>query len=93
VTNWFSSPAYWYVIGFGGQIAFASRFIVQWLMSERQGRVVIPGVFWVLSLAGGAALFVYAMHKRDPVFALGQGLGLVAYARNLVLHRRAPDSR
>ena len=88
--NWFYSPASWYVIGFGGQLAFASRFIVQWLASERRQRVVIPGVFWVLSLAGGIALFVYALHKRDPVFALGQGLGLVVYVRNLMLHRRTP---
>ena len=88
--NWFDSPAYWYVIGFGGQIAFATRFIVQWLASERKQRVVIPGIFWFLSLAGGMALFVYALHKRDPVFAIGQGLGLVVYARNLALHRRTP---
>ena len=92
MTNWFNSPACWYVIGFGGQLAFASRFIVQWLMSERKGRVVIPGVFWYLSLVGGLALFVYALHKRDPVFAVGQGLGLLVYVRNLILNRRAPDT-
>ena len=88
MSHWFDSPTYWYVVGFGGQFAFASRFIVQWLMSERRGRVVIPGAFWYLSLVGGAALFVYALHRRDPVFAVGQGLGLVVYVRNLVLHRR-----
>ena len=40
--SWFNSPAYWYVIGFGGQIAFSARFIVQWIVSERRRRVVIP---------------------------------------------------
>lgn len=90
MTNWFDSPVYWYIIGFGGQLAFGARFVVQWLASERKKQVVIPGVFWVLSLAGGVALLIYAVHKRDPVFAIGQGLGLVVYARNLVLHRRAP---
>jgi lipid-A-disaccharide synthase-like uncharacterized protein len=89
MTNWFEAPAYWYVIGFGGQLAFASRFLVQWLVSERNRRVVIPVLFWYLSLVGGSALFAYALHKRDPVFALGQGLGLVVYARNLMLHRRS----
>jgi lipid-A-disaccharide synthase-like uncharacterized protein len=88
MTHWFDSPTYWYVVGFGGQIAFGARFVVQWLMSERKGRVVIPGVFWVLSMAGGVALFVYALHRRDPVFAVGQGLGLFVYGRNLALHRR-----
>ena len=90
MTNWFGSPLPWYVIGFGGQLAFASRFIVQWFVSERKQRVVIPELFWYLSLVGGLALLAYALHRRDPVFALGQGLGLVVYARNLMLHRRSP---
>lgn len=89
MTHWFDSPTYWYIVGFGGQIAFGSRFVVQWLVSEKRRRVVIPVVFWYLSLAGGVALFAYALHRRDPVFAVGQGLGLVVYVRNLMLHRRA----
>ncbi len=91
--RWFDSPAYWYVIGFGGQAAFAARFLVQWLMSERERRVVVPPAFWYLSLVGGAALLVYAIHKRDPVFAIGQGAGLLVYARNLMLHRGAAATR
>jgi len=86
--NNLSSPvAAWYVIGFLGQITFGSRFFVQWIASERARRVIIPKVFWYLSLLGGMALFAYALHRRDPVFAVGQGLGLVVYTRNLVLHR------
>ena len=91
MTHWFSSPAYWYVIGFGGQLAFGSRLLVQWLASERKRRVVIPQLFWYLSLFGGLALFAYALHKRDPVFALGQGLGLIVYVRNLMLDRRSAE--
>jgi len=87
----FSSVAVWYVIGFLGQITFGSRFFVQWIASERARRVVIPKVFWYLSLFGGITLFAYALHRRDPVFAVGQGLGLVVYARNLFLHR-APQA-
>jgi lipid-A-disaccharide synthase-like uncharacterized protein len=87
--DWFSSPAHWTAIGFAGQMLFGSRFVVQWIASERRRRVVIPLAFWWLSTAGGAALFVYAVHKRDPVFAVGQGLGLVIYLRNLALHRRS----
>ena len=88
MTHWFTSPLQWYVLGFAGQILFASRFIVQWWMSERQRRVVIPIAFWYLSLCGGMTLLFYAIHKRDPVFALGQLSGLLVYARNLVLHSR-----
>jgi lipid-A-disaccharide synthase-like uncharacterized protein len=33
-------------------------------------------------------LLVYAIHRGDPVFILGQAAGLVVYSRNLVLLRR-----
>ena len=39
--------------------------------------------------AGGATLFVYAIHREDPVFIIGQGAGLFIYARNLWLIRAA----
>ena len=48
---------------------------------------MIPVAFWWLSLAGGAALLVYAIHRGDPVFILGQIGGLFVYGRNLVLLR------
>ena len=83
MNEWFRSPAAWIVVGFAGQILFASRFIVQWWASERQRRVVIPTAFWILSAVGGMALFAYAIHKQDPVFAIGQGSGLLIYLRNL----------
>jgi len=90
MNEWFhSSTAGWYVLGFAGQIVFGSRFFVQWIASERAKKVVIPELFWLLSLLGGAALFVYAVHKRDPVFAIGQVSGLVIYVRNMMLHRGA----
>jgi lipid-A-disaccharide synthase-like uncharacterized protein len=48
---------------------------------------VVPRAFWHLSLGGGTALLLYALHKQDPVFILGQGAGLAIYARNLWLSR------
>jgi lipid-A-disaccharide synthase-like uncharacterized protein len=87
MNNLFSSVAVWDAIGFLGQITFGSRFFVQWIASERARRIIIPKVFWHLSLLGGVALLAYAIHRRDPVFAVGQGMGLVVYARNLFLHR------
>ena len=82
-----ATPTAWYAVGFLGQLIFGSRFIFQWVASERARRVIIPRLFWYLSLTGGVALFAYACYRRDPVFALGQGLGLIVYTRNLVLHR------
>lgn len=75
----------WLFIGFAAQILFASRFIVQWIASERKKESVVPLTFWFLSLGGGALLFAYAVFRRDPVFMLGQGSGLFVYSRNLYL--------
>lgn len=78
----------WVAIGLAGQALFTSRFLVQWIASERQGRSVIPHAFWWLSLAGGLTLLAYALWRQDPVFILGQSVGLVVYSRNLMLLRR-----
>lgn len=78
----------WLAIGFLGQACFFSRFLVQWIASERAGRSVVPRIFWHLSIAGGAVLLAYAIWRRDPVFILGQAVGIFVYARNLMLLKR-----
>ena len=78
----------WLGVGLLGQAVFASRFVVQWLKSEMEGRSVLPVVFWYLSLGGSLLLLVYAVHREDVVFVLGQSCGLLIYARNLYLIRR-----
>ncbi|MEE8382544.1 MAG: lipid-A-disaccharide synthase N-terminal domain-containing protein [Thermodesulfobacteriota bacterium] len=75
----------WRGIGLLGQGLFFSRFLVQWIASERRKESVIPHYFWYLSLSGGIILFFYAMHIRDPIFILGQSCGVFVYTRNLVL--------
>lgn len=85
---------WWLALGFGGQALFMGRFVLQWFVSERRRRSVIPVSFWYLSIAGALVLLVYAAHRRDPVFTAGQGLGVAIYLRNLHLIRaersRAP---
>lgn len=78
----------WIIIGFFGQFLFFMRFIVQWLVSERKGRVVIPKAFWYLSIAGTLVILAYALHIRDIVFTVAQVLSLFIYARNLMLERK-----
>jgi lipid-A-disaccharide synthase-like uncharacterized protein len=77
----------WLLIGFGGQALFMGRFVVQWFVSERQRRSVIPVSFWYFSIFGALVLLVYAVHRRDPVFTFGQVLGIGIYMRNLHLIR------
>ena len=75
----------WIGIGFAGQLLFTSRFLVQWIASERRRESVVPVAFWWFSLGGGVTLLGYAVWRQDPVFILGQAMGLVIYARNLAL--------
>lgn len=78
----------WVLFGLAGQLAFTARFLVQWIASERIGRSVIPIAFWYCSLVGGVVLFAYAVYRGDPVFILGQSMGVFIYTRNLFLIRR-----
>jgi lipid-A-disaccharide synthase-like uncharacterized protein len=75
----------WVLFGFFGQAIFASRFIFQWIASEKKQESFVPLSFWYLSIAGGIVLLVYALYKQDPVFAVGQASGLIVYVRNLML--------
>ena len=73
------------IIGFIGQGFFASRFIVQWIYSERIGESKIHIIFWYLSIFGGLMLLVYAISRSDPVIITGQLFGIIVYLRNLIL--------
>ena len=84
-----SQAKLWLIIGFAGQALFTARFLVQWIASERKRDSVVPVAFWWLSLLGGLTLLSYASYKQDPVIIVGQGMGLVVYARNLMLVEKA----
>ena len=76
---------WWVVFGVTGQLMFSARFIVQWIASEEARRSVVPELFWYFSLGGGVTLLAYAIYRADPVFILGQSMGLFIYLRNLWL--------
>lgn len=76
---------WWVAFGLGGQLLFMGRFLVQWIASERAGRSIVPVAFWYFSIGGGVVLFCYALYRADPVFILGQSIGLFIYSRNLWL--------
>lgn len=80
-----ASATAWIVVGFVGQAVFGARFVVQLIASEIRKESYVPLAFWFLSVAGGLVLLSYAVHRRDPVFIAGQAVGLLIYARNLVL--------
>jgi lipid-A-disaccharide synthase-like uncharacterized protein len=76
---------FWLLFGVIAQLLFGTRFIVQWIASERAGRSVMPLAFWFFSMAGGLMTLIYGLVRREPVIILGQSLAIVIYLRNLVL--------
>ncbi|KAB1070488.1 lipid-A-disaccharide synthase N-terminal domain-containing protein [Methylobacterium planeticum] len=76
---------FWLVFGILAQLIFGSRFILQWIASERAGRSVMPLSFWFLSIVGGLMTLVYGFVRREPVIIIGQGLSTGIYLRNLSL--------
>jgi|TARA_R100000501_G_C2591898_1_gene91649 lipid-A-disaccharide synthase-like uncharacterized protein len=72
-----------YVIGFTAQILFSSRMIMQWILSEKQKKVLTPILFWELSLLASFLLFIYGYARDDFAIMLGQSLTYFIYIRNL----------
>ncbi|MFO1032248.1 MAG: lipid-A-disaccharide synthase N-terminal domain-containing protein [Planctomycetota bacterium] len=89
-----SSPAgfAWVALGFFGQVLFTGRMLVQWLVSERQKRSVVPVAFWWMSLIGASMLLVYFVWRKEPIGVLGQATGWFVYVRNLWMIHRAGTS-
>ncbi|MGC2774640.1 MAG: lipid-A-disaccharide synthase N-terminal domain-containing protein [Bradyrhizobium sp.] len=76
---------FWLVFGLAAQLAFAARFLVQWIASERAGKSVVPLAFWFFSIGGGLMTLIYGLVKREPVIIFGQLLSNIIYVRNLML--------
>jgi len=95
--NFLSSLTYneiiFLIIGFIGQGLFASRFIFQWIYSEKKGESLIPVAFWYLSIFGGIGLLIYAISRKDPVIIVGQLFGIFIYLRNLILIYKKKNER
>ena len=88
-----SSESIWTAVGFAGQVVFGSRFVVQWIATERQKRSVVPTAFWYLSVVGTIVLLVYSIYRLDPVFIAGFSLNMLIYLRNLYfIHSRPIES-
>lgn len=84
----------WTSVGLLAQALFSARFLVQWILSERARKSLMPIHFWYFSIGGSALLLAYAAHQRDLVIVLGQMLGLAIYQRNLeLIHRAEPGRR
>jgi lipid-A-disaccharide synthase-like uncharacterized protein len=78
----------WMLVGWLGQFIFLTRFPLQWWRAERRGKAELPAHFWWISLVGSILILLYALWREDTVIAVGQGVGLLTYGRNLMLLHR-----
>lgn len=74
-------------LGFLGQAMFGARTIAQWIIAEREGRIVSPVIFWVFSVIGSSLFLLYGVLRHDPVIMIGQSIAFYIYIRNLQLKR------
>lgn len=90
IVQWLASLKWdgWFLVSIVGQTIFFSRFMVQWIASERAGESVVPVSFWWLSIGGSVTLLVYAFARKDPGFILAYLFNCVPYTRNLMLIRK-----
>ena len=75
------------LLGFLGQGMFGARTIAQWIIAEREGRVVSPVIFWIFSVIGASVFLFYGILRHDPVIMVGQSIAFYIYVRNLQLKK------
>src|SRR5688572_4932803 len=78
----------WKVIGWVGNAVFFSRFFIQWIVTEKRKKVIIPISFWWLSLIGSLLLLIYGIHKQDSVFIFAYAFTWIPYIRNIWIYYR-----
>ena len=72
-----------YALGFVAQALFSARILIQWLMSEKQKKVVSPTLFWVISLIAAYVYFVYAYFRNDFSITAGLFISHFLYLSNI----------
>ncbi|WP_260625681.1 lipid-A-disaccharide synthase N-terminal domain-containing protein [Hymenobacter sediminicola] len=72
-------------IGLTSQLLFSSRIVLQWVQSERAKRVLVPTLFWQISLVSSFLMILYGMLRHDPVILAAQLISYGIYIRNLQL--------
>jgi lipid-A-disaccharide synthase-like uncharacterized protein len=74
-----------YLLGFVSQGLFAIRLVIQWWLSEKEGKVVSPVIYWHLTLIATYLFILYGILQHDLVIILGMALSYVISVRNLQL--------
>jgi lipid-A-disaccharide synthase-like uncharacterized protein len=87
----------WKLVGYLGVLLFGGRWLVQMWASRRGQRVIVPRLFWYMSLAGSLCLLAYFIFgKNDSVGILSNLLPAFVASYNLFLditHKRRGSGR
>jgi lipid-A-disaccharide synthase-like uncharacterized protein len=75
----------WKTVGMAGTLTFFTRFVVQWLYSEKHKESKVPTIFWWQSLLGAVLMLLYSLRQQDSVYILGYVFTVIPYSRNLIL--------
>jgi lipid-A-disaccharide synthase-like uncharacterized protein len=76
-----------YSLGFLSQLLFFARNIAQWFISEKEGEVISPAIYWQISLAASILMLTYGILRNDFAIVLGQFIVYLIYIRNLQLKK------
>jgi lipid-A-disaccharide synthase-like uncharacterized protein len=62
---------------------FFTRTLLQWLLSERAGKVLSPTIYWILSIFASYLFCIYGWFRNDFTILLGQVISYYIYIWNL----------
>lgn len=81
----------WSAVGFMGAVVFSSRFVMQWLQTEKEKKLVVPWYFWHLSFWGSVLNLIYFIHldKAPPI--LGNCFLPFVYLRSIIFVTRSGE--
>ena len=84
----YADSRWWTILGLAGNAIFSSRFIIQWLASEKKKSLHVPPIFWHLSFWGSVLSLIYALHIDKLPIILSFAFLPFLYFRNLILLKR-----
>jgi lipid-A-disaccharide synthase-like uncharacterized protein len=80
---------FWTTVGWLANATFSSRFLVQWYATEKKKRVVVPSLFWWLSLLGSLLFLFYAIfYDRHNVILFAYAFNWIPYLRNIIIDKK-----
>ncbi len=77
------SNNWYFVLGFLAQGLFSARMLVQWVLSEKEKKVVSPTIYWQISLLASFLFSIYGWLRGDFAIILGQVFSYYIYIWNL----------